>query len=197
MVLGRLGNVTCVGLTVRIKLPPCQHPSSAFFFFPLGSEQSECNSRGERSSVSGDEGREQIEPKRKSLSQRTKSAAFKRRRPIELLYAIGGLSPKGNVSGVEYYNPLDHEWRILGPVSKHRNGVGVASLHGSIYAVGGHDGVVCLSNVERYEPENNEWKRDVAPLSEPKQDVAVAELGGYLYCVGGYDGLLCVDTVER
>ncbi|KAL8174398.1 UNVERIFIED_CONTAM: hypothetical protein K2H54_043810, partial [Gekko kuhli] len=109
----------------------------------------------------------------------------------------GGLSHGSNVSGVECYNPLDHEWKVLGSVSRHRSGGGVASVNGSIYVVGGHDGVVCFSSVPRYEPETNLWKRDVAPISEAKRDVAVAELGGYLYCVGGYDGLLCLSTVER
>ncbi|ETE63361.1 Kelch-like protein 20, partial [Ophiophagus hannah] len=115
----------------------------------------------------------------------------------EHLEQVGGVSPTGIPGGVERYNPLDHEWQILGSVSRQRSGIGVASLNGSIYAAGGHDGLVCLNSVERYVPEINEWKRNVAPLSEPKQDVAMAELGGYLYCAGGFDGLVCLNTLER
>ncbi|XP_039183079.1 kelch-like protein 20, partial [Crotalus tigris] len=136
--------------------------------------------------------REQIEPNRKLVSWRTNPTSSNNGRPLELLYAIGGTT-----SGVERYNPLDHEWQILGSASSQRSGIGVASLNGSIYAAGGHDGLICLNSVERYLPETNEWKRDVAPLSEPKQEAAMAELGGYLYCAGGFDGLVCLNTLER
>ncbi|KAH1179458.1 hypothetical protein KIL84_022041 [Mauremys mutica] len=61
----------------------------------------------------------------------------------------GGWIPNDNISGVECYNPLDHEWKVLGPVSRHRCGVGVAPLDDFIYAVDGYDGTTCLSSVER------------------------------------------------
>ncbi|KAH0615515.1 hypothetical protein JD844_004874, partial [Phrynosoma platyrhinos] len=110
------------------------------------------------------------------------------------------------------YNPLDHEWKVLGPVSRHRSGVGVASLNGSIYAVGGHDGVVCLNSVdrvgayailiflsipvERYNPTEDKWS-PCPPLRICRENLGCATFQGKIYAVGGRDDLTELCSAER
>lgn len=65
------------------------------------------------------------------------------------IFSVGGWHHRDAVSGVERYNPLQHEWRVLGSVSRPHRGAGVASLQNCIYAVGGFDGTTCLSSVAR------------------------------------------------
>ncbi|XP_019366375.1 PREDICTED: kelch-like protein 20 [Gavialis gangeticus] len=135
--------------------------------------------------------------RRKRVIPEAKSRASETSKQLELVFAMGGWHHRDAISGVEHYNPLQHEWELLGSVSRPHRGAGVASLKNCIYAIGGYDGTTCLSSVERYDPEANEWSCAVAPLQESKRDVGLAELGSYLYCVGSPDGLLCLSTVER
>ncbi|XP_007475408.1 kelch-like protein 20 isoform X2 [Monodelphis domestica] len=132
------------------------------------------------------------------LLQKIQQKAAQVSQQMDLLFAVGGCHLASDViSGVECYDPLSHEWKLLGPSCKHRCGTGIASLNGCIYAVGGYDGTTCLSSVERYDPKVNEWRYDVAPLTESKRGAGVTELGGFLYCVGGHNGLTCLSSVER
>lgn len=112
-----------------------------------------------------------------------------------LIFAIGGLTPCGNASAVEMFDPMTRKWSSVRPMPSLRSRVGVSVHERKIYAIGGFDGIHRLSLVEAYDYNLNEWI-SCAPLQKERSALGAAFLHGRLYVCGGYDGITSLSTVE-
>ena len=80
------------------------------------------------------------------------------------IFAVGGSDGKTRLNTVEYFSPIDDDWKYAKSLTTCRSGVGVCSHSGFLYSFGGYDGHLCLSSVERYDPELDIWI-SIPPMS--------------------------------
>ena len=112
------------------------------------------------------------------------------------IYAIGGETPGGDVTGVvEIYDPARQAWSLGAGKPVPVANVSGAVLHGKIYVPGGldFDGQV-TDVVEVYDPAVDRWAK-IALLPAPRAAYALAVHGAKLYLFGGNDGRQDVATV--
>lgn len=59
---------------------------------------------------------------------------------------MGGFDGSTGLNSAEMYDPRNHEWRVIAPMSTRRSSVGVGVVNGLLFAVGGYDGASRLDN---------------------------------------------------
>lgn len=112
------------------------------------------------------------------------------------VYAIGGETPGGDVTGVvEAYDPTQRTWTLKASKPVPVANVGGAVLGGEIFVPGGltfNGGIT--DRMEVYDPAADGW-REAASLPAPRAAYALAVHRGQIYLFGGTDGRQDVATV--
>ena len=68
-----------------------------------------------------------------------------------LIYVVGGVTELGSeLTSVESFNPVTHEWTPLNSMHTARAYTGVAAIDNNLYAVGGWNDNGTLQSVEKY-----------------------------------------------
>ncbi len=117
------------------------------------------------------------------------------------MYLVGGENETFPTSDVKAYDPAANSWTTVGPLSKTRDVLAVASgSDGRVYAIGGAedgDSRKTLSSVEVYDPATNVWS-DVAPMSLRRwYHAAATGADGRIYVFGGFSsGFTAVASAE-
>jgi Kelch motif protein len=87
-------------------------------------------------------------------------------------------------------------WATKTPMPTARQGLGVATINGTLYAVGGSDpSGLSLATVEAYDAATDTWSTK-ASMSTARRGLGVTAINGLLYAVGGSDVNGILGTVE-
>jgi N-acetylneuraminic acid mutarotase len=98
------------------------------------------------------------------------------------IYAIGGLTPNGDSSAIEEYDPILDKWTKKANMPTPRFYCASAAINGKIYVMGGWTG---LSTVEEYDPLSDSWKTK-SPMPSTKICFPAHAINGTIYVLGGY-----------
>lgn len=102
------------------------------------------------------------------------------------LYAVGGVTTRGDTGAIELFDPSAGRWQPLRPMATPRDHLGVAALGGKLYVAGGRLGNMArnVDVLEEYDPVRDAWTTR-RPMPTARSGVAAAAAGGKLYVFGG------------